>query len=95
MADYSVVAKRLKEARMRACLSQKQLGIKAGMDEFSASARVNQYERGKHTPDYSTVERIAKVLRVPTPYFYAREDELAKLILTFRASTRQRPRPRK
>ena len=64
MADYSVVAKRLKEARMRACLSQKQLGIKAGRDEFSASARVNQYERGKHTPDYSTVERIAKVLKV-------------------------------
>ena len=95
MADYSVVAKRLKEARTRACLSQKQLGIKAGMDEFSASARVNQYERGKHTPDYSTVERIARVLKVPTPYFYAREDELAKLILTFRASTRQRPRPRK
>jgi len=95
MADYSVVAKRLKEARTRACLSQKQLGIKAGMDEFSASARVNQYERGKHTPDYSTVERIAKVLKVPTPYFYAREDELAKLILTFRASTRQKPRPRK
>jgi len=94
MADYSVVAKRLKEARTRACLSQKQLGIKAGMDEFSASARVNQYERGKHTPDYSTVERIAKVLKVPTPYFYAREDELAKLILTFRASTHQRRRTR-
>jgi len=90
MVERSVVAKRLREARLRAGISQKQLGIKAGLDEFSASPRINQYERGKHTPDYSTVERLAKVLGVPTPYFYAREDELAKLILTFRASGRQR-----
>ena len=48
----------------RAGLSQKQLGIKAGIDELSASPRIKQYERGKHTPDYSTVERLAKVLKV-------------------------------
>jgi transcriptional regulator with XRE-family HTH domain len=83
MADYSVVARRLKQARAQAGLSQKQLGIRAGIDEFSASARINQYERGKHTPDFSTVERIAKVLKVPTPYFYARDDELAALIVKF------------
>ena len=90
MADYSVVAKRLKEARLRAALSQKQLGIKAGFDEFSASPRINQYERGKHTPDYSTVERLARVLRVPTPYLYAREDELAETILKYGESARRR-----
>lgn len=44
----SPVAKRLKEARLAARLSQKSLGIAAGMDEFSASARMNQYETGKH-----------------------------------------------
>lgn len=93
MADYSVVGKRLKEARLRAGLSQKQLGIKAGIDEFSASPRINQYERGKHTPDYATVERLATVLQVPTPYFYAREDELAKVILAFRRSGRRRKPP--
>jgi len=81
MADDSVVAKRLREARTRAELSQKQLGIKAGIDEFSASPRINQYERGKHAPDYSTVERLAKVLKVPTPFFYAGDDDLAKIIL--------------
>ena len=90
MADYSVVAKRLKEARLRADLSQKQLGIKAGLDEFSASPRINQYERGKHTPDYSTVERLAKVLKVPTPFFYARDDDLANLILLFGALSAKR-----
>jgi transcriptional regulator with XRE-family HTH domain len=90
MAGHSVVAKRLKEARRRAGLSQKQLGMRAGIDEFSASPRMNQYERGKHTPDYGTVERLAKVLKVPTPFFYAREDELADLILRFGRHQRRR-----
>jgi transcriptional regulator with XRE-family HTH domain len=85
MDSGSVVAKRLMEARLRTGLSQKQLGIKAGIDEFSASPRINQYERGKHTPDYFTVERLAKVLKVPTPFLYAKDDELATFILLFGA----------
>lgn len=84
MDGVPVVAKRLREARLRAGISQKQLGIRAGIDEFSASPRINQYERGKHTPDYATVERFAKVLKVPTPFFYARDDDLAQMILNFR-----------
>lgn len=72
---------------MRAGLSQKQLGIKAGIDEFVASPRINQYERGKHTPDFSTAERLAKVLGVPVPYFYATEDRLAEWILAYRELT--------
>ncbi len=75
------IPKRLKTARQRAKLSQRQLGIAAGIDEFSASPRINQYERGKHTPDYRTAERLAKVLSCPTAYLYAREDDLAELIL--------------
>ena len=85
MGGISIVAKRLKEARQRAGISQKQLGIKAGIDEFSASARVNQYERGKHTPDLQTVTRLAAVMRVPAPYFYCEDEELAGLILKFSA----------
>lgn len=83
MAGKSIVAKRLGEARMRSGMSQKKLGILAGMDEFSASPRINQYERGKHTPDLRTIERIAKVLSVPSAYFYAVEDDLAEWILAF------------
>ncbi len=91
MDAVSVVAKRLKEARVAADISQKELGIKAGIDEFSASARINQYERGKHAPDFLTVERLAKVLRVPTPFFYARDDDLAEAILQFgKLTPRQR-----
>lgn len=84
--------KRLKAARQRAKLSQRQLGIAAGIDEFSASPRVNQYERGKHTPDYSTAERLAKVLGCPTAYLYAREDDLAELILLWAHLTERQKR---
>lgn len=84
-----MVGKRIRDARLRAGLSQKQLGIKAGIDEFVASPRVNQYERGKHAPDFSTAERLAEVLGVPVPYFYAREDHLADWILAFQYLTPQ------
>lgn len=71
---------RLKEARLAKGLSQKALGIAAGIDEFSSSARINQYERGKHTPDFSTLEKLANVMDLPTAYFYAQEDWLAEII---------------
>lgn len=76
----SPLPKRLKEAREAAGLSQKRLGIAAGIDEFSASARMNQYETGRHTPDYSILKQIANVLKVSPAYFYAEEDRLAELI---------------
>jgi transcriptional regulator with XRE-family HTH domain len=88
MSDVSVVARRLKEARLRAGLSQKQLGIKAGIDEFSASARVNQYERGKHMPDLQTLTRLAEVLRIPVPYFYCDDPDLADFIAKFSGLSR-------
>jgi len=68
---------------MRAGISQKTLGILAGIDEFSASARVNQYERGKHVPDFATLEKFADLLLVPAAYFYAEDDALADLIAMF------------
>lgn len=76
-----LLARRLKEARKQAGLSQEKLGVLAGIDEMSASARMNQYERGKHTPDFGMVQRIAVVLDVPAAYFYAEEDELAALLV--------------
>jgi transcriptional regulator with XRE-family HTH domain len=81
----SVLAKRLKAARLRAGLSQEKLGILAGIDEMSSSARMNQYERGKHAPDWLTVERLAAVLDVPVAYFYATDDDAAELLLAFYA----------
>lgn len=79
----SPVPKRLKEARLAAQISQKKLGIAAGMDEFSASARMNHYEIGRHTPDYSTLKRISEVLNISPAYFYTEDDQLANLIKIF------------
>lgn len=81
----SPIAKRLKEARLLSGLSQKKLGIAAGIDEFSSSARMNQYEKGKHTPDFSMLARIAKVLRLPTAFFYTNENNLAEVIRLYHA----------
>lgn len=89
MSDVSVIGKRIREARTNAGISQRQLGIEAGIDPFSASPRINQYERGKHTPDYATTKRLAKVLGVPTPYLYAEEDDLAEMILRFGALSKR------
>ncbi|GAA0470784.1 helix-turn-helix transcriptional regulator [Tatumella punctata] len=74
---------RLKSARLKAGLSQERLGILAGIDEATASARMNQYERGIHTPDFELACRLASVMNVPACYFYAVEDELAEMILGY------------
>jgi len=83
MAKEPPISRRLKELRTEAGLSQKKLGILAGIDEFSASARVNQYEKSKHVPDFSTLQRFAKVLKAPVCYFYAEEDDMAEMIRLF------------
>lgn len=80
MTNTTPIHKRLKEARIAKGLSQKKLGIAAGIDEFVASARMNQYEVGKHVPDFMILEKIAKALKLPTAYFYTTDDTLAELI---------------
>ena len=74
---------RLKQARMAAGLSQKSLGIEAGIDQFVASTRINRYELGVHKPDLLTARNLATVLGVPVAFFYADEDEIADLIYRY------------
>ncbi|EIL98306.1 putative transcriptional regulator [Rhodanobacter thiooxydans LCS2] len=64
------------------------MGIKAGLDEFVASTRVNRYETGVHQPDLQTLQRLAAVLKLPVAYFYAEDDELAQLIADFKGRSR-------
>ncbi|RUL66822.1 XRE family transcriptional regulator [Dyella dinghuensis] len=78
-----VFQQRLREARLRTGLSQKDLGIEAGLDPFVASTRINRYEVGVHEPDLSLVSRLAQVLGVPTAYLFCEDDRLARLILAF------------
>ena len=75
---------RLKQARLAAGLSQKMLGIEAGIDAFVASTRINRYELGIHKPDLLTVRKLAQVLKVPMAFFYAdTDDEIAELLFQY------------
>lgn len=78
-----LLAYRLKQARKLKGLSQERLGILAGIDESSASARMNQYEKGVHCPSYDLVKKFALILDVPTCWFYAEDDNLANLIIEY------------
>ncbi|ACK48662.1 helix-turn-helix domain-containing protein [Shewanella oncorhynchi] len=71
---------RLKQARISKGISQKQLGIQLGMEVGSASARMNQYEKGKHTPDYKTLKAMANELGVPVAYFFCESKSTAELL---------------
>lgn len=79
----SVFGKRLAEARKVAKISQEKLGIDAGIDPGSASARMNQYERGIHEPNLTTVNQIANALGLPVAYFFTEMDDAAKLLVIF------------
>ncbi|HAD41194.1 MAG TPA: XRE family transcriptional regulator [Plesiomonas shigelloides] len=74
---------RLRQARKKAGLSQKDLGIKAGMDEGSASGRMNHYEKGRHLPDMDMLKKLANELDVPLSYFFCEDDLSAELVCLF------------
>jgi transcriptional regulator with XRE-family HTH domain len=81
----SIFSKRLRQARQDAGLSQKDLGIFAGLDPFVASTRINRYEQDVHAPDQETAKRLAKALGVPMAYLYADNERLARMIRAFSA----------
>lgn len=71
---------RIKRARVSKGISQKELGIRIGLDQSSASSRMNHYEKGRHTPDIPTLKRVADELGVPLPYFLCESEKTAELI---------------
>ncbi|WP_231513077.1 helix-turn-helix domain-containing protein [Alteromonas macleodii] len=60
-------------------ISQRELGIRIGLDESSASSRMNHYEKGRHVPDIQTLKKIADELEVPLAYFFCESELLAEL----------------
>lgn len=81
--DLPVFAHRLRFARERAGLSQRELGRRIGMKDDAASPRINQYESGTHVPRLETVESIARELNIPVAYLFADGERLARMILAF------------
>lgn len=68
---------------MAAGFSQERLGIEAGIDPASASARMNQYENNKHVPNSLTIIQIAAALNVPPAYFYCVDEDEARILVLF------------
>jgi transcriptional regulator with XRE-family HTH domain len=81
--DLPVFARRLRFARERAGMSQRELGRRIGMKDDAASPRINQYESGTHVPRADTVEAIARELKIPVAYLFADGERLARMILAF------------
>ena len=79
--EYNPIPTRLKQARKRAGITQKNLGVMIGMDESSASGRMNHYEKGRHTPDISTLKKMADALGVPLNYFLCEDESSADLAI--------------
>tara|TARA_R110000782_G_scaffold106983_1_gene195366 strand:- start:105 stop:350 length:246 start_codon:yes stop_codon:yes gene_type:complete len=60
-------------------MTQKELGLRIGMDLGSASSRMNHYEKDRHTPDIQTLQRMADELKVPLNYLFCDSTESAEL----------------
>lgn len=79
-------ARRLRQARERAGLTQTELGLRIGIDPSAASPRMNQYEKGLHEPPHALVKRMAEELDVPLAYFFTESDErMAELLAAWNA----------
>ncbi|WP_336275306.1 helix-turn-helix domain-containing protein [Vreelandella indica] len=72
---------RLRAARQAAGMTQRQLGEYLGMEPNLASARMTQYEKGQHAPNFQLLKRLSEALDVPIPYFFCEDDTIAELIL--------------
>jgi len=83
LPNITPISKRIKEARLIVGISQKQLGMAAGIKKLSASADINQYENGKCIPSFLILKKIAKTISVPVAYFYAEDNMLAKFLFLY------------
>lgn len=62
--------------------SQERLGRDTGIEEATASARMNQYEQGKHLPDLPQAIRFSEALDVPLAYLFCLDDDIADLLVS-------------
>ena len=80
MAVRNPIPFRLRQARKNIGLTQKELGIRIGVEESNASGKMNHYEKGRHVPDIDTLRKIARELGVPLNYFFCDDELSAELV---------------
>ena len=78
----SPLPQRLKSARKLAKLTQEKLSNKLGFDDRShGTARISQYETGKHAPDFAMAKKMADALDVPVAYLYCDDENIANILM--------------
>jgi transcriptional regulator with XRE-family HTH domain len=83
----TVFGRRLRQIRKLRELSQYRLGVLAGLEESSSSARISRYETGIYEPTFQFAEALAEILAVSPAYLFCPDDQLAELILVFSTLT--------
>ncbi|WP_367381742.1 helix-turn-helix domain-containing protein [Stenotrophomonas cyclobalanopsidis] len=80
-APRDVVAARLCQARDLRGLSQRDVGVRMGLDKDTASARISRYESGAMSISLEALFEMARALEVPPAYLLASTASMANAIL--------------
>ena len=86
------LGKRLREARLRAGMTQDALGVAIGLDEGPACIRISRYESGVHHPSLDVLWQLAEALQVPPAFLVTEDDRLAHAILRLHQLSKTDPR---
>lgn len=76
-----MVAARLRQIRQLRGLSQRDVGIRMGLDKDTASARISRYESEAMTVSLESLFALAQALDVPPAYLLADTPAMADAIL--------------
>ncbi|WP_336621511.1 helix-turn-helix transcriptional regulator [Stenotrophomonas maltophilia group sp. Smal32] len=77
----AIVAARLRQAREWRGLSQREVGMRMGLDKDTASARISRYESGAMSISLEALFELAQALDVPPAYLLATTPAMADVIL--------------
>ncbi|WP_184422339.1 helix-turn-helix domain-containing protein [Xanthomonas euvesicatoria] len=80
-APRDVVAARLRQAREIRGLSQREVGIRMGLDKIAASARISRYESGAMSISLEALFEMAEALEVPPAFLLASTPGMADAIM--------------
>lgn len=76
-----MVAARLRQARQLRGYSQREVGVRMGLDKDTASARISRYESESMAISLDSLFELALALNVPPAYLLASTPAMANAIL--------------
>ncbi|MBW8375981.1 MAG: helix-turn-helix domain-containing protein [Stenotrophomonas sp.] len=86
-APRDVVAARLRQAREIRGMSQREVGVRMGLDKITASARISRYESTAMSISLEALFELAEALEVPPAFLLASSAGMADAILALGEQT--------